>query len=375
VLYREAGQFKTSYAADMAIFPIRQDRIALLLLLAFVFVGIPLLAHFELWPLGSDYMLRAILIPFLILALAAIGVNILVGYCGQISLGSGAFMAIGAYSAYKFGTGVHIPLEFIGSEIAIPPLPVLPSILLGGLMAAIVGILFGIPSLRIKGLYLAVATLAAQFFFDWVFLRVQWFTNYAPSGSVNAPDLVFFGYFVHSPIERYLLCLIFVTVFALIAKNLVRGNIGRQWMAIRDMDIAAELMGIRPLYAKLTAFAVSSFIVGVAGALWAFVYLGSWEPLAFSIDRSLQLLFMVIIGGLGSILGSFLGAAFILILPIMLDQVPHALGIPISVETVSLLVFVVTGSLICYLLIVEPHGFARLWAIAKEKLRLWPFPY
>jgi branched-chain amino acid transport system permease protein len=164
-------------------------------------------------------------------------------------------------------------------------------------------------------------------------------------------------------------------VFALLAKNLVRGNLGRQWMAIRDMDIAAELMGIRPLYAKLTAFAVSSFIVGVAGALWAFVYLGSWEPLAFSIDRSFQLLFMVIIGGLGSILGAFLGAAFILVLPIMLDQIPHALGIPISVETVSLLTFVVTGALICYLLIVEPHGFARLWSTAKEKLRLWPYPY
>jgi branched-chain amino acid transport system permease protein len=375
VLYREAGQFKTSYAADMAIFPIRQDRIALILLLLFAFVGIPLLASFQLWPLGSDYMLRAILIPFLILSLAAIGVNILVGYCGQISLGSGAFMAIGAYSAYKFGTGVHIPLEFLGTAINIAPLPMFPSILLGGLMSAIVGILFGIPSLRIKGLYLAVATLAAQFFFDWVFLRVKWFTNYAPSGSVAAPDLYFFGYFVHSPIERYLLCLAFVTVFALIAKNLVRGNIGRQWMAIRDMDIAAELMGIRPLYAKLTAFAVSSFIVGVAGALWAFVYLGAWEPLAFNIDRSLQLLFMVIIGGLGSILGSFLGAAFILILPIMLDQVPHALGVPVSVETVSHLVFIVTGALICYLLIVEPHGFARLWSIAKEKLRLWPFPY
>ncbi len=375
MLYREAGQFKTSYAADMAIFPIRQDRMALLILLAFAFVGIPLLAHFQLWPLGSDYMLRAILIPFLILSLAAIGVNILVGYCGQISLGSGAFMAIGAYSAYKFGTGVHIPLEFLGTEISIRPLPVIVSILLGGLMSAIVGILFGIPSLRIKGLYLAVATLAAQFFFDWVFLRVKWFTNYAPSGSIAAPDLYFFGYLVHSPIERYLLCLIFVTVFALIAKNLVRGNIGRQWMAIRDMDIAAELMGIRPLYAKLTAFAVSSFIVGVAGALWAFIYLGAWEPLAFSIDRSLQLLFMVIIGGLGSILGSFLGAAFILILPILLDQVPHALGVPVGVETVSHLVFIVTGALICYLLIVEPHGFARLWSIAKEKLRLWPFPY
>jgi len=375
MLYREAGQFKSSYAADMAIFPIRQDRIALGLLLAVDFIGVPLLAANHIWPLGQDYLLRAILIPFLILALAAIGVNILIGYCGQISLGSGAFMAIGAYSAYKFVTGVHLPLAWLGTEISIPPLPVLPSILLAGLMAAIVGILFGIPSLRIKGLYLAVATLAAQFFFDWVFIRVKWFTNYTPSGSVAAPDISILGMVFHTPIERYLLCLAFVTLFAVVAKNLVRGNLGRQWMAIRDMDIAAELMGIRPLYAKLSAFAVSSFIVGIAGALWAFVYLGAWEPLAFNIDRSFQLLFMVIIGGLGSILGSFLGAAFILILPIMLDQVPHALGIPISVETVSLLVFIVTGALICYLLIVEPHGFARLWAITKEKLRLWPYPY
>jgi branched-chain amino acid transport system permease protein len=375
VLYREAGQFKTSYAADMAMFPIRQDRVALALFLVFAFVGVPLMAMFHIPPFGSDYLLRAILIPFLILSLAAIGLNILIGYCGQISLGGGAFMAIGAYSSFKFATGVYIPLAWFDTAIAIPPLPMFASIMLVGLMAALVGILFGVPSLRIKGLYLAVATLAAQFFFDWVFIRVKWFTNYTPSGSVSAPDLNFFGVLVHTPIERYILCLAFATAFAVLAKNLVRGNIGRQWMAIRDMDIAAELMGIRPLYAKLTAFAVSSFITGVAGALWAFVYLGSWEPLAFNIDRSFQLLFMVIIGGLGSILGSFLGAAFILILPIMLDQVPHALGIPVTVETVSLLVLVVTGALICYLLIVEPHGFARLWAIAKEKLRLWPYPY
>src|SRR6202790_2610638 len=359
----------------MAIFPIRQDRMALAILLGIAFIGVPLLANFHIWPFGSDYLLRAILLPFLILALAAIGVNILVGYCGQISLGSGAFMAIGAYSAYKVATGVHIPLAWLGVAISIPPLPVLLSILLGGFTAAVVGILFGVPSLRIKGLYLAVATLAAQFFFDWVFLRVSWFTNYAPSGSVNAPALNFFGLVLDTPIERYLLCLIFVTVFAVLAKNLVRGNIGRQWMAIRDMDIAAELIGIRPLYAKLSAFAVSSFVVGVSGALWAYVYLGSWEPLAFNIDRSFQLLFMVIIGGLGSILGAFLGAAFILVLPIFLDQVPHALGMPLSVEFVSLLVFIVTGALICWLLIVEPHGFARLWSIGKEKLRLWPYPY
>ena len=375
MLYREAGQFKSSYAADMAIFPIRQDRTALWLLLAFAFLGVPLLATLHIWPFGNDYMLRAILIPFLILALGAIGLNVLVGYCGQISLGAGAFMAIGAYGAYKFATGVNIPLDWLGMQIAIPPLHMLASILLGGLMSALVGVLFGIPSLRIKGLYLAVATLAAQFFFDWVFIRVKWFTNYTPSGSVAAPELNFFGLVVNSSVERYLLCLAFVTVFAFMVKNLVRGNIGRQWMAIRDMDIAAELMGIRPLYAKLTAFAVSSFVVGVAGALWAFVYLTAWEPLAFNIDRSFQILFMVIIGGLGSILGSFLGAAFILVLPILLDQVPHTLGIPISVETVSLLVFIITGALICWLLIVEPHGFARLWLTAKEKLRLWPYPY
>nr|PZN88454.1 MAG: branched-chain amino acid ABC transporter permease [Pseudomonadota bacterium] len=362
MLYREAGQFKSSYAADMAIFPIRQDRIAFGVLLAFAFIGVPLLAYFEIGPFGHDYIFKAILIPFLILSLAAIGLNILTGYCGQISLGGGAFMAIGAYAAYNF-------------SLRIPELPLLVSILLGGGMAALVGILFGAPSLRIKGLYLAVATLAAQFFFDWLFLRVPWFTNYTPSGSVNAPELNFFGWVVNTPAERYMLALIFVTVFAVVAKNLTRGNIGRQWMAIRDMDIAAELMGIRPLYAKLSAFAISSFIIGVAGALWAFVHLGSWEPLTFNIDRSFQLLFMVIIGGLGSILGCFLGAAFILILPIFLDQVPHAMGVPLSVETVSHLVFIITGALICFLLIVEPHGFARLWAIAKEKLRLWPFPY
>ncbi len=367
MLYRETGQFKTSYQADMGIFQLRQDRSALLLLLAVMYFAIPAMAHFNIWPFASDYLLRAILLPFLILSLAAIGVNILIGYCGQISLGSGAFMAIGAYSAYKFGTGLP--------EIGVPALPILPSILLGGVCSALIGILFGIPSLRIKGLYLAVATLAAQFFFDWVFLRVKWFTNYAPSGSVSAPDLVFFGWTVDSPVERYLLCLVFVTVFALIAKNLVRGSIGRQWMAIRDMDIAAELMGIRPFFAKLSAFAVSSFIVGIAGALWAFVYLGAWEPLAFSIDRSLQLLFMVIIGGLGSILGSFLGAAFILIVPITLNLIPSELGVPLSTETIAHLEFIIFGSLICLLLIKEPHGFARLASLAKEKLRLWPFPY
>ena len=354
MLYRENGQFKSSYQADQQIFPILQDRIAIGLLLAVAFVVVPLLA--------SEYLMRAILIPFLILSLAALGLNILVGYCGQISLGTGAFMAVGAYAAYNF----HVRIE--GT-------PLVAALLLGGLCATAVGVLFGIPSLRIKGLYLAVATLAAQFFTDWAFLRIKWFTNDSSSGSVSVAGLNVLGIPIVSPVQKYLFCLSFLALFALLAKNLVRGAIGREWMAIRDMDVAAAVIGIRPVYAKLTAFAVSSFIVGVAGGLWGFVHLGSWEPAAFNINRSFDLLFMVIIGGLGSIMGSMFGAAFIVVLPIVLDALPYWFGIPIDTALASHLTFMIFGALIVFFLIVEPHGIARLWSTAKEKLRLWPFPH
>jgi branched-chain amino acid transport system permease protein len=354
MLYRENGQFKASYRADQQIFPIAQDRVVVLLFMAFAFVGVPLLA--------SEYIFKAILIPFLILALAAIGLNLLVGYCGQISLGSGAFMAVGAYAAYNLTQ-------------RIPGLNVVVAFILAGLIAMVVGILFGVPSLRIKGLYLAVATLAAQFFSDWIFTRVKWLSNDSTSGSVQVPVIELFGLKVESPVEKYWFVLVFVSVFALMAKNLVRGHIGRSWMAIRDMDVAAAVIGIRPMHAKLTAFALSSFFIGVAGALWGFVHLGSWEALAFDVNRSLNLLFMIIIGGMGSILGSFLGAAFIVILPILLNQVPAWLGIPLSTTMTSHLEFMIFGALIVFFLIVEPHGLARLWSIAKEKLRLWPFPH
>lgn len=354
MLYRENGQFKTTYRADQQIFPILQDRYFLLILLSFAFAVVPMVA--------STYMFKAILIPFVILSLAAIGLNILVGYCGQISLGTGAFMAVGAYAAYNF-------------QVRIEGMPLLVSMLLGGLCATVIGVLFGIPSLRIKGLYLAVATLAAQFFVDWAFLRIKWFTNDSASGSVSVSNLQVFGVPIETPAQRYLFCLAVVTLFALMAKNLVRGAIGREWMAMRDMDVAASVIGIRPVYAKLSAFAVSSFIVGVAGALWGFVHLGSWEPAAFSIDRSFQLLFMVIIGGLGSIMGSFFGAAFIVLLPIALNRIPGWLDIPLSTATTSHLETIIFGVLIVFFLIVEPHGLARLWSIGKEKLRLWPFPH
>jgi branched-chain amino acid transport system permease protein len=354
MLYRENGQFKTTYASDQQIFPIAQDRLLIVALLAFAFVAVPFVA--------SEYLFRAVLIPFLILSLAALGLNILVGYCGQISLGTGGFMAVGAYAAYNL-------------MIRIDGMPLLVAILLGGACATAVGVLFGIPSLRIKGLYLAVATLAAQFFCDWAFLRIKWLTNNSSSGSVNIGELDMFGWIVDTPAEKYLFCLGFVAVFALVAKNLVRSHIGREWMAIRDMDVAASVIGIRPVYAKLTAFAVSSFFVGVAGALWGFVYLSAWEPAAFNIDRSFQLLFMVIIGGLGSIMGSFFGAAFIVIVPIVLDNAPAMFGMPIDTATASHLTFMIFGALIVFFLIVEPHGLARLWSTAKEKLRLWPFPH
>jgi branched-chain amino acid transport system permease protein len=300
------------------------------------------------------------------MSLAALGVNILVGYCGQISLGSGAFMAVGAYGAYNF---------FVRFE----GMPLIPALLLGGLCATAFGILFGLPSLRVKGLYLAVATLAAQFFSDWMFLRIKWLTNDSPSGSVSAAGLQVFGFPIDTPQAKYWLCLSILVVMALLAKNLVRSAIGREWMAIRDMDVAAAVIGIRPMYAKLSAFAVSSFIVGVAGALWAFVYLGTWEPAAFSVDISFRLLFMVIIGGLGSIMGSFFGAAFIVVLPIVLNQALPALGsligVEISTATVSHIEFMIFGALIVWFLIVEPHGLAKLWSIGKQKLRLWPFPH
>ena len=354
MFYREAGQYKTSYGADQAIFPIIQDRIFVIFVVAFAYLAVPLYA--------GQYFFTEVMIPVLIISIAAIGLNILTGYCGQLSLGTGGFMAVGAYAAYNLA-------------LRVPETNIILVFLFGGVMATLVGLVFGLPSLRIKGFYLAVATLASQFFLEWTFARVKWFTNYNPSGSVAVGKIELFGMPIDTPEKKYLFVLAIVIVLALAAKNLVRGRIGRMWMAMRDMDIAAEIIGIRPLHAKLSAFAISSFYIGVAGGLWGFLRLGSWEPLAFDINRSFQVLFMIIIGGLGSILGSFLGAAFIVLVQIFLNQLPHMIGIPLSTAAVSHIESMVFGAMIVFFLIAEPHGLARLWATGKEKLRLWPFPY
>jgi branched-chain amino acid transport system permease protein len=358
VIYREAGQFKGTYASDQAVFPIRQDRVIAALALTAAVIALPLIAN--------EYWLQAVLIPFLIYALAALGLNLLTGYAGQVSLGTGGFMAVGAYSAFKITT-------------AFPELNIVVAFLLAGLAAALVGVLFGIPSLRIKGFYLAVATLAAQFFLIWLFNKVPWFTNYASSGTITAPPRTIFGVMVTGPSAtaavRYVTVLAIVAVFALVAKNLVRGRVGRSWMAIRDRDIAAEIIGVRPMRTKLLAFGISSFFCGVAGAEYVFLYLGSAETLAFDINLSFLVLFMIIIGGLGSVLGSFLGAGFIVLVPMFLTNVPHMVGLALPVALMKQIELMVFGGLIILFLIVEPQGLARLWQITKEKLRLWPFPH
>ncbi len=358
MFYRESGQFKTTYEADQALLPIVQDRWFILIVLAFAFLVVPLWA--------DEYWLQAVLIQFLVYCMAAIGLNLLLGYAGQLSLGTGAFMAVGAYSTYKIAT-------------AFPDLNIIVCFILAGLCTAVVGMIFAIPSLRIKGFYLAVATLAAQFFLSWLFNKVPWFYNYSPSGTLTAPPREVFGFMVTgphaSPEARYMLALVMVTVFALLARNLVRGRVGRSWMAIRDMDIAAEIIGFRPFHTKLVAFGISSFYCGLAGAMQLFLWLGSAETEAFDIFVSFLVLFMVIIGGLGSMVGSFLGAGFITLMPIFLTNAPQMVGLEMDSALQKHLEVIIFGSLIIFFLIVEPLGLARLWQIAKEKLRRWPFPY
>jgi branched-chain amino acid transport system permease protein len=305
---------------------------------------------------AGEYWLNAILIPFLAMSLAGLGLNLLMGYAGQASLGTGAFMSVGAYATYNF-------------LLRLPDLPLPLGLILGGLVAGAVGALFGLPSLRIKGFYLIATTLAAQFFLEWLFDQYGWFSNYSSSSSISAPRLDLLGHDLSGPVGRYYLTLATVAVLTLIAINLVRSQTGRNWMAIRDMDTAAAVIGIPVARNKLLAFAVSSFFCGVAGALWAFAYLGTVDARSFNLDRSFQVMFVIIIGGMGSVAGNFIGAAFILLLPILIDHVAGTLfGGLIGSGQIENLEKVLFGALIIYLLIKEPAGLAALIAALRRKL-------
>jgi branched-chain amino acid transport system permease protein len=356
MFYRETGVFHESYAADMALFPIPLDRWAVIALLLLACVGIPLLA--------DQYWIGSLIIPFLIFSLSAQGLNFLTGYAGQLSLGHAAFMGVGAYGAVILYARHGVPL--------------LPSLLGGGLIAALVGVLFGLPALRIKGFYLAVSTLAAQFIIEWVITHVRWIGG-GVFATIDTPPLWVGGWLIDTPVEKYYLTLAIVVGLTLFGKNLMRSRIGRAWMAIRDRDIAAEMMGISLFRYKLLAFAVSSFYAGVAGGLMSFAYYAAANIEEFNLLLSFRLLGMIIIGGMGSILGSFLGAGFIVLLPILINQLLGVFGkMAGRLVTTDLLAnteFMVFGALIIFFLIVEPLGLARLWQTLKNYLRLWPFPY
>ena len=326
------------------------DIINFALLMALAFVVIPTTVK-------SDYWYSSILIPWLCLALAAIGQQIVMGYTGQLSLGAAGFMAAGAFACFNL-------------ILRVPDIPFFVALVLSGLIAAAFGILFGLPSLRVRGIYLMVATLASQFFIIWMIDKFGWFKNYDSSGIITAQDIVIMGKSFTSPMEMFFVIVIVVTVLTLIAMNMARGSTGRNWMAVRDMDIAAESMGISLLKTKLQAFAISAFYCGIAGALFAFTYLKSLEPVAFDIKLSFEILFMVILGGLGTINGAFIGAAFILLFPVLLNSVGNnVFHGAIDATIISSIEQVVFGVLIIVFMIYEPLGMAKLWDNLKQRFQ------
>ena len=355
MFHRESGVFKTSYAADMALYPLPIARWTVAALAALFIVVAPL-------ALGN-YPL-SILNLILIAVVGALGLNILVGYTGQISIGTGAFMSVGAYTAAKLVVVFNAPFW-----VALPA---------AGLMAATVGAIVGIPSLRIKGIYLAIATLAAQLIIEWTINHVEWISG-GVQASINVPRPSVFGTQLTSERQIYLFLMFFVVLALVTTLNLVRSRIGRAFIAIRDQDIAAEIIGINIFRYKLYAFAISSFFAGVTGALESY-YLGIANYEQFQIDVSIDYLAMVIIGGLGSVLGSVLGAIFVTLLPIATRWFLEASGGLFfsqadMLNVIPNLRLVIFGGLIIFFLVVEPEGLNRLWRNIRNYFRVWPFSY
>jgi branched-chain amino acid transport system permease protein len=321
-------------------------------------VAVLLIAYGLVPAIGSSYLFEAILIPFLALSLAALGLNLLTGYAGQVSLGSAAFMAVGAFTAYNFALRIH-------------GLPLFATLIFAGLAAAAIGIVFGLPSLRLRGFYLAVSTLAAQFFVKWALTKFGWFSNYNPSGVIDAPPLRVAGINLDNPTGRYLFALTIVVVVTALVYRLVASQTGRNFIAIRDNEIAARVIGVPVLRTKLLAFGLSSFIIGVAGVIWAFAYLRTVEPDGFNLDHSFEILFIIIIGGLASIRGAFFGAALIVVFPLLLSRVgSFLLGDVFDSGVLDMSQRIVLGALIIVFLIAEPDGLVALWDRLTRRLSL-----
>jgi branched-chain amino acid transport system permease protein len=355
MFHRESGVFKTSYAADMALYPLPIAQWSVAALAALFILVVPLV-------FGAYFV--TILNLILIAIVGALGLNILLGYTGQISIGQGAFMSVGAYTAANLIVRLGLPFW-----ITIPA---------GGLMAALVGTIVGIPSLRIKGIYLAIATLAAQLIIEWTINHVHWISG-GIQASIEIPRPSLFGHKITSEPGIYLFLMFFVVLAIVATQNLVRSRIGRAFIAVRDQDIAAEIIGINIFRYKLYAFAISSFYAGVAGVLESY-YLGIANYEQFQLDVSIDYLAMVIIGGLGSILGSIFGAVFVTLLPIVTRWGLQASGGLFFAQSsldniIPSLRLVIFGGLIILFLVVEPDGLARLWRNIRNYFRLWPFSY
>ena len=355
MFHREAGVFKTTYAADMALYPLPIAKRTVVFLAVLFIVIVPLVLQ--------EYHLSILNLMFIAIV-GALGLNILVGYTGQISLGHGAFMSVGAYTAANLAVRLDLPFWLT-----------LPA---GGLMAAFIGVLVGIPSLRIKGLYLAIATLAGQLIIEWTINHVPAISGGAQASiQVARPSL--FGHSLTSQRELYFFLLFFAVLAIVATLNLMRSRIGRAFVAVRDQDIAAEIIGIDIFHYKLMAFAISSFYAGVCGVLYTY-YFGIANYEQFQLVISIDYLAMIIIGGLGSVLGTILGAVFVTILPLLLRVVLEGVGSVFLTDSelanvVSGTRLAVFGALIIVFLIVEPEGLNRLWRNIRTYFRVWPFSY
>lgn len=346
----ESGVFFTDYRADMALRrkPLEKLRLAL-------FAG-----GVVIFPFLADAYWLNLANQVAIATVGALGLNILVGYTGQISLGQGAFMAVGAYSTGILTARLGVPFGI--------------SILLGGLLTAAVGLVFGLPSLRLKGLYLAIATLAAQQIVEWVVTHWTALTGGTEALVIPAPTL--FGQRMNTDFRFYWLAVLVAAGSALFVANLFRSRAGRAFVAIRDQDIAAGALGVDVFRYKLLSFTVSSFFVGLAGSLIAFYRtIVTWER--FTIETSILYLAMIIIGGLGTISGSFFGAAFIVLLPAMINTLGRSLQdtAPAVAAVLPAVQQAVFGLVIILFLIIEPEGLARLWRNVKDYFRVWPYSY
>jgi branched-chain amino acid transport system permease protein len=355
MIHRECGVLKTTYEADMALYPLPIARWTVAALAVLFVLVLPLSVH--------EYYLSLVNLVF-IAVIGALGLNILVGYTGQISIGHGAFMSVGAYTA----ANVAVRLDW----------PFWLSLPLGGLMAAAVGAVVGIPSLRIKGLYLAIATLAGQLIIEWIINHVTWISG-GIQASIEVPRPVLAGAVIDTQREMYFFLLGFVVLALGGTLNLVRSRVGRAFVAVRDHDIAAELIGIDIFRYKLLAFAISAFYAGVTGVLYTY-YLGVANYEQYQIVTSIDYLAMIIIGGLGSVLGSVFGAVFVTMLPIVIRYTMEAFGhlffSPQTVlNTIPNLRLILFGLLIIVFLVVEPEGLNRLWRNIRNYFRVWPFAY